>query len=306
MSVPTFLLDSFPARAFSGNVAGVVLLEAAAPAWWLQAVAAELAAPTTGFVDLPSAREGAARVRFFTPRQEIDACGHVTVAIATVLAQRGVWPAGPAAVTASGGRYPLRIGHDGTGVQVEMQQELQHLERLSDVPDLARLLGPAELSADLPLVIAGTGLRHLLVPVVRVQDLALLPIVAEDIATVSDRLTVDTIGVYSLAGWSDRDLRVRMRDLCARIGATEESASGTTTGALALTLADAGLLTPQRSRLDMLMGVEMGRPGQLAVEIDFAGDGAVRARLQGRATPVLTGTIDAPPAQHSEPPWPSR
>ena len=33
MAVPVFLLDSFPARTFSGNVAGVVLLESAAPDW---------------------------------------------------------------------------------------------------------------------------------------------------------------------------------------------------------------------------------------------------------------------------------
>ena len=42
LAVPVFLLDSFPARTFSGNVAGVVLLESAAPGWWMQGVAAEL------------------------------------------------------------------------------------------------------------------------------------------------------------------------------------------------------------------------------------------------------------------------
>jgi PhzF family phenazine biosynthesis protein len=290
-----FLLDSFPARTFGGNVAGVVLLEHDAPEWWMQAVAAELGAPTTGFVDLSSARAGKAQVRFFTPRQEIDACGHVTVAVATVLKEQGVWADGPAAVSAAGGLYPLVLETDDSGVRVEMQQQLQHLERKPVLPDLLPLLGPARPATELTPVLAGTGLRHLLIPVLAVEDLAALPLRAEHIADVSDRLKVDTIGVYAVAGIGERTVQVRMRDLCAGIGATEESASGTTTGTLAFALADAGVLTTRRPGLDMLMGVEMGRPGHLTVEVDFEEDRAALARLYGYSSRVLSGTIDTSP-----------
>jgi PhzF family phenazine biosynthesis protein len=70
-----FLYECFPAARFGGNTAGVVLLQHPASPSWMQGVAADLGAPTTGFVDLPSARHGCAEVRFFTPHQEIDACG---------------------------------------------------------------------------------------------------------------------------------------------------------------------------------------------------------------------------------------
>lgn len=300
-SIPAFLLDAFPACTFGGNGAGVVLLEGEAPEWWLQGVAAELAVPTTGFVDLPSARSGAAQARFFTPSQEISVCGHVTVAIAVVLAERGIWHAGPAAVTASGRSYPLVLSRDGSGVQVEMRQQLQHLERLDGTSGIESLLGQARLSTELQPVRAGTGLRHLLVPVACVEDLALLAVQADNIASLSDRLDVDTIGVFSLADVSDREVEVRMRDLCAGIGATEEPASGTTTGTLAFALADAGVLTPQRPRVRMHMGIEMGRPSRLSVDLDFDGDRAVLARLYGRATRVLTGTLDAPFESHTHP-----
>ncbi len=292
MPVPVFLLDSFPAQTFGGNIAGVVLLEHDAPEWWMQGVAAELGAPTTGFVDLPSARDGAARVRFFTPRQEIDACGHVTVAVATVLAEQGVWTEGAAAVSAAGGHYPLVLRPEEGGVRIEMQQQLQHLDREPALPDLTALLGPARPAADLRPVLAGTGLRHLLVPVQAVDDLAALPVRAQDIAAVSEDLRVDTIGVYTVVGTSERVVEVRMRDLCAGIGATEESASGTTTGTVAFALADAGVLTPQRPVVDMLMGVEMGRPGHLTVNVDFDEDAPVLARLYGYSTRVLAGAID--------------
>jgi trans-2,3-dihydro-3-hydroxyanthranilate isomerase len=251
-----FLYDSFPSGPFGGNVAGVVLLERAAPRAWLQGVARELGAPTTGFVDMPSARRGAARVRFFTPLQEIDACGHVTVAIATVLVELGVWSPGAAVVATASGSYELVVERDEHGPRVEMRQELRHLMRLDTLPGLDRVLGAVAPSAAFPLVLAGTGLRHLLVPVSDPKKLAQLPLVAADIAAVSALLGVDTIGVWATTGEDESAVGARMRDLCAGIGAVEEPASGTTAGTLAFALADAGVLTPARARLEVAMGVE--------------------------------------------------
>src|SRR5215813_2311240 len=193
-----FLYESFPAASFGGNIAGVVLLEHPAPQSWMQGVASDLNAPTTGFVDLPSARQGCAEVRFFTPQQEIDACGHVTVAIATALAETGTWHFGKAAVRAAGGSYELLLRHDDDGVIVEMRQQLQHFELLDPAPNLASILGPTTRPDERhPIVLASTGLRHLLVPVHNGEALAQLPMIASDIATASHRFKVDTIGVWA-------------------------------------------------------------------------------------------------------------
>lgn len=292
--VAAYLYDSFAARRFGGNVAGVVFLEVPADAGWMRGIAAELGAPTTGFVDMPTARTRDARVRFFTPRQEIDACGHVTVAIATALTETGVWLPGEAAVSAPGGRVPLSVSYDAAGkVAVEIRQRLQHLERLGQVPGLDSVLGPAQQSPRVPLVLAGTGLRHLLVPVCRPADLAALPLAAASIAAVSQALKADTIGVYAILGEDSGALSVRMRDLCAGIGATEEPASGTTAATLAFVLADVGLLTRSRSQLRIDMGVEMGRPSRLTVDLDFTDGQPVLARLRGAADQILAGQISA-------------
>src|SRR5712691_3927673 len=77
------------------------------------------------------------------PQQEIDACGHVTVAIATALAETGTWEPGKAAVQAAGGSYELRLRQDDHGVIVEMRQQLQHFEPLDPAPNLVSILGPA-------------------------------------------------------------------------------------------------------------------------------------------------------------------
>jgi PhzF family phenazine biosynthesis protein len=81
-----YIVDAFTEKAFAGNQAAVVLLDAPAPERWMQQLAAEMGFSETAFV----LREGGAwRLRWFTPAREVDLCGHATVASA-----RALWDAG--------------------------------------------------------------------------------------------------------------------------------------------------------------------------------------------------------------------
>jgi PhzF family phenazine biosynthesis protein len=86
MNVPLFHVDAFTDRPFAGNPAAVCLL----PSWredgWLQAVAGEMNLSETAFlVKQPDHFD----LRWFTPRVEVDLCGHATLAPAHVLWQEG-------------------------------------------------------------------------------------------------------------------------------------------------------------------------------------------------------------------------
>jgi trans-2,3-dihydro-3-hydroxyanthranilate isomerase len=289
-----FLYESFAAQPFGGNVAGVVLLDQPRPNHWLQGIAAALGAPTTGFVDLPSAALHAARVRFFTPRQEIAACGHVTVAIATALVDEDVWPgAGAASVQTQGGEVELTLATHRHGLTtVTMVQRQRLLERIAGSVALEPLLGKARRHEDLPLALAGTGLRHLFVPVVDEQDLLRLRLDEPEIVRIAEKVGADTIAIYTIVGAAQDPVEVRVRDLCAPIGALEEPASGTTSAGLAFVLADQEVLTPSRRRLEVTMGGEMGRPSRVQVELEFGKGGqATQARVSGTARRVLAGRL---------------
>jgi PhzF family phenazine biosynthesis protein len=82
MSVPLIHVDAFTATPFAGNPAAVCVLEHAADAGWMQAVAAEMNLPETAFI-IPQA-DGFG-LRWFTPTTEVDLCGHATLASAHVL-----------------------------------------------------------------------------------------------------------------------------------------------------------------------------------------------------------------------------
>ncbi|MFR9728607.1 PhzF family phenazine biosynthesis protein [Saccharopolyspora sp. MS10] len=78
-----YVVDSFTETPFSGNPAGVVLLDSPAPEEWMRSVAAELKHAETAFVVLDGTEPKP--LRWFTPTTEVDLCGHATLATAHVL-----------------------------------------------------------------------------------------------------------------------------------------------------------------------------------------------------------------------------
>jgi PhzF family phenazine biosynthesis protein len=86
MGLPFFLVDAFADRPFSGNPAVVCQL----PNWrddgWLQDIAAEMKQSETAFLVRNADQYD---LRWFTPKVEVDLCGHATLASAHVLWERG-------------------------------------------------------------------------------------------------------------------------------------------------------------------------------------------------------------------------
>lgn len=77
-----YLVDVFTDKLFSGNYAGVCLLDEPLDAETMQSIAAENNLPETAFLLYENGRYN---LRWFTPAVEIDLCGHATLATAFVL-----------------------------------------------------------------------------------------------------------------------------------------------------------------------------------------------------------------------------
>jgi PhzF family phenazine biosynthesis protein len=82
MTISFFHVDAFTDRPFAGNPAAVCIL----PGWkddpWLAAVGREMNLSETAFL---VRNNQAFELRWFTPRVEVDLCGHATLASAHVL-----------------------------------------------------------------------------------------------------------------------------------------------------------------------------------------------------------------------------
>jgi PhzF family phenazine biosynthesis protein len=83
MSYPLLLVDAFVDRPFSGNPAGVCILDQELPASWMQQVALEINQAETAFVH--KRPDGSWNLRWFTPQVEVNLCGHATLAAAHAL-----------------------------------------------------------------------------------------------------------------------------------------------------------------------------------------------------------------------------
>jgi len=75
------VVDSFSKKPFSGNPAAVCLLDSPLTKEEMQAIAMEMSLSETAFVE-KTQEEGNFSLRWFTPTQEIDLCGHATLAAA--------------------------------------------------------------------------------------------------------------------------------------------------------------------------------------------------------------------------------
>ena len=81
-----FIVDAFTNEAFKGNPAAVVPLERPLPDEQLQAIAAEFNLAETAFISLSTtAKEKRWSLRWFTPTNEVELCGHATLASAKAI-----------------------------------------------------------------------------------------------------------------------------------------------------------------------------------------------------------------------------
>lgn len=135
MTLELHVVDAFGDGPFTGNPAGVVLLDEARDATWMQRVAMELNQAETAFVE---PRGDGFGLRWFTPRSEVDLCGHATLATAHVLWERGVLPPGAKAAfsTRSG---VLTATRDGDAITLDFPAI--HSRPVAPPADLDRALG---------------------------------------------------------------------------------------------------------------------------------------------------------------------
>ena len=84
-----FVVDAFTNQPFSGNPAGVCILEKEREEAWMQALAFELDFSETAFV-LPEGEDFS--LRWFTPKTEVNICGHATLAAGHILWEKNILP----------------------------------------------------------------------------------------------------------------------------------------------------------------------------------------------------------------------
>ncbi|MBU2511076.1 PhzF family phenazine biosynthesis protein [bacterium] len=89
MKTRIYIVDAFTDTPFSGNPACVSILSEPKDDHWMQQVAFEMNLSETAFLQK---RDDGFDLRWFTPKTEVDLCGHATLASAHIIWETGVLP----------------------------------------------------------------------------------------------------------------------------------------------------------------------------------------------------------------------
>ena len=142
-SLPFFQVDAFAAKAFEGNQACVMPLDAFLPDETLLAIAAENNVAETAYI-VP-AGEGVWKLRWFTPAVEVPLCGHATLASAHVLFAHGGFAGETIAFdTVKSGRLLVKRLADG---RLEMDFPSAPIRPVPVTDDIAAALGARPVEA---------------------------------------------------------------------------------------------------------------------------------------------------------------
>jgi PhzF family phenazine biosynthesis protein len=130
MAISLTWVDAFTDTMFAGNQASVCLLPEPMTADHMQALAAELGIAETAFV-VPTAQPDTFGLRWFSPKVEIDLCGHATLASAHVLRTQGVTD-GTTPLTFQTRSGPLTASYEGDLIELNFPADPINVTPLPD------------------------------------------------------------------------------------------------------------------------------------------------------------------------------
>ncbi len=281
---PFRIVDVFTDRPLAGNQLAVFEDASDIPEATLQPLAREINFAETVF--MVEARSGGdARIRIFTPENEVPFAGHPTLGSAVVLAAQ----LGKDRVVLETGRgmVPVRIETTGAAARGVMEQPIPTVAPYPNAPELLRALGVERFL--LPVTVYDNGIAHVYVMLADPADVATLE---PDLAAVA-RLARDTdmplIGVTVVAG-SGTTWKTRM--FAPADGVPEDAATGSAAGPLALHLVRRERI-PWGTEIRISQGVEIGRPSELFARVLGDAGHIDRVEVSGYAVPVGGGWFDA-------------
>ena len=219
MQIKTFIINAFTNKPFSGNPAGVCLLDVEIDEQLMQAIASELNLSETAFLQ-KGTKEEAYSVRYFTPTVEIDFCGHATLASAKLVLDK----LGKQQVEFTT-QKELKIAASSHGSTIKMQFPLYDTIDYKPSKEVLEAFG---LEHDLPSKFC----KELDVLTIEVKDKKSLLQIAPDFQkAIESSNTIKELVVTTKS--EDKEYDFYSRCFCPWIGINEDPVTGATHSILA-------------------------------------------------------------------------
>lgn len=257
--VEVYVISAFCKDNKGGNKAGVVLDSHDLTPAKMMAIAKDLGYSETAF--LMESNLADFKIRYFTPTEEVSLCGHATIAAFSILNTLG--KLGKDAYTIETKAGTLNIQIQKAGMILMEQNRPTYFETLK--PDIfAGCLEDRFIDTVLPIQIVSTGLKDIMLPVDSTDHLEKLnPNFSKMTSLCYDQ---DVVGIHAFALTNSAGTTAICRNFAPRYGIDEESATGTSSCALACYLFKH---YKQQSQYIFEQGFNLGSVSQLVVNITY-------------------------------------
>ena len=302
-SLKFYQADVFTGQPFGGNPVAVFPDAEGLTDDQLQRIAREMNLSETVFVFPPTDPAAAARLRIFTPTQEIPFAGHPVLGTFYVLAhlkrisiQDGITRV---MQECNIGLYPIEVHADqGSVVRVVMAQpKPEFLDPIGAIDELyliAAALGiPKHVIADAkwPLQVVSTGLPVLIVPVRTLTAARSITPDASAIIKICERFGANGIMVFTTVT-VESFASVHARMFAPKIGILEDPATGSAGGALGAYLVHNGVVeVGPTTEILIEQGYEIDRPSRILVQVKSEDDVIQGVTVGGQCVMVVEGVL---------------
>lgn len=308
-----YIADAFTTEKFGGNPAGVVLLkenEDFPSDEVMRKTAAELRYSETAFIrpmaeselkeilaemtfeeGCPSASDidGGFQIRYFTPADEVDLCGHATIASYRCLTDAGLCETGGTYLNrALAGDLFIDVAGDQVLMDMARPQHISTMRAPEELQELYEVMGIDYCDIGMFPQLISTGLPDIIMPV---QSRDVLAAIDPDFPALTElSRKYDVVGVHAFALAPEGDkVTAYCRNFAPLYDIDEEAATGTSSGALTYYLVRSGLVKGDRCLF--VQGEKMGRPSQIRSAIRRDSNG-LQIRVGGSAAILVKGRID--------------
>ena len=315
-----YIADAFTTERFGGNPAGVVLLKAGEdyPADELmRKTAAELRYSETAFIrPLPEAElekaleemtaggrltedgssgvrptdiDGGFQIRYFTPTEEVDLCGHATIASFRCLKDAGLADTGGTYINRTlAGDLIIDVAGDQVLMDMASPKYISSIRQPEELQELYEVMGIDYCDLGIVPQLISTGLPDIMMPVASREVLEAIDPDFPALTELSRRYEVTGVHAFTL-GREGEKVTAYCRNFGPLVGIDEEAATGTANGALTYYLIRNGLVKGDGCRF--IQGEKMGRPSEIRSKIRRDGNG-LQIRVGGSAAILVKGKID--------------
>lgn len=279
MRVKVYTVNSFAKSINGGNPAGVVLNADGLSDVEMKKIAGVVGFSETAFVMKSNLADF--MIRFFTPNEEVDFCGHATIAVFHTISSKGYIKSGRYSQETKAGILDVQVMED---LSIMMNQNIPSYHEIIEKQEIADSLNITvdEMLENLPVQIVSTALRDILVPI---KSLDILNSINPDFKKVENISSkYNTVGYHIFTLESLNESNAHCRNFAPLYGIPEESATGTSNGALACYLYKYGKLKHDHiTNISIEQGYSMERPSEIKIALTTKEKEITEVRVGGIA-----------------------